>query len=91
MSELSSAELLHATALALLRHSVVDGGAGVPVTAMTSTAYTAGSGQLEVTYARRAAPVIFEYAEEEGAVRYTCLANRSRIILTPRTPIYDQH
>ena len=90
MSELSGAELLHATALALMRHSVVDGGEGVPVTAMTSTAYTANSGQLEVTYARRAAPAVFEYAEEEGTVRYTCLANRGKIILTPRTPIYEQ-
>ena len=90
MSELSAAELLQATALALLRHSVVDGGEGVPVTAMTSTAYTPSSGRLEVTYARRAAPAVFEYAAEEGTVRYTCLANRGRIILTPAAPIYEQ-
>ena len=90
MSELSSAELIQATALALLRHSVVDGGAGVPVTAMTSTAYTPRNGRLEVTYARRAEPAVFEYAEEEGTVCYTCLANRARILLEPAMPIYEQ-
>ena len=91
MSELSAAALVQATALALMRHSVVDGGAGVPVIAMTSTAFAGGGGRLEVIYARRSEPAVFEYEEDgEGAVCYTCTANRASITLTPAQPIYTQ-
>ena len=91
MSDLSAAELLQVTALALLRHSVIDGGAGVPVTGMVSTPLSGTGGVLSVTYARRSEPVLLEYSEEDGAVRYICASNRFTILLTPIDhPIYSQ-
>ena len=90
MRELTDAELLQATALALLRHSVTDRGGGTPVLAMTSSAFDETSGRLEVTYARRSEPAVFTRTGENGTERYTCAANHYVIVLTPAAPIYTQ-